>query len=353
MAQEQQLRDRWRDALATSGEYQTALRGDAVTRNTRDAQARAAIQRELQHGDAFRAADLQSQLLGEQSRDRLGTGGGRVAGLEAAQRAREDDYIAQARQRGSREFQQFATGHQGPASVATSGARVLDMLDPDFSQHFPYMSVRPVFGPSARGGRAAGRGQTVGGGQTLGGAPDGPETNAYGVSREMIEANAPTRAMLDNRAQDLETATQTRIRRDQALRNTLPSDLLETYSTMQRDRAWTPKEFEDFIGAAPETQYAKLRTQQAAARNYRPGPTEERGGTITVGGVPHDFMSDNSPGIRTDHLRDVEHFQPGTQPFQDLNTDLPTLTRPVGTRRPTTQLAASPMTFRYAPNPTF
>lgn len=258
MANEQNLRDRWDDVFHDTAEYRGAQKADALAAFDRQQQGRAAVAAALQTGNIRRVADLQQQLAARRP--------GRTAALDSYQNQRVGDYLDEARGRSNRELNDYAMGHNGPESVARGAAYASALNDPDFSQHFPYMTIRP--------GGGGGRGRPTG--PAPGAAPGGvPVRDPAAPSAEMVAANTPTPAMNRELAQQGLAASARRIHKVQQLRTSLPPELLTVFNDAVDPRKspnpMSLREQAQFIDSPPEVQYSMLRQRQAAKRPTGPG----------------------------------------------------------------------------------
>lgn len=279
VANENNLRTRWDDVFHDTAEYRGAQKADALAAFDRQQQGRAAVAAALQAGDIRRVVDLQQQLAARRP--------GRTAALDSYQNQRVGDYLDEAHGRANRELNDYAMGHNGPESVARGSGYAAGLSDPDFSQHFPYMTIRP--------GGGGGRGRP---GTALPGAPAGRPSarDPAAPSAEMVAANTPTAAMNRELAQQGLAASARRIHKVQQLRTSLPAELLAVFNDAVDPRKspnpMSLREQAQFIDSPPEVQYSMLRQRQAAKRPTGPGaPTAPAG---------PDFLSSDGWSSRTD-----------------------------------------------------
>jgi hypothetical protein len=274
---EDDLKSRWQTAYRNSGEYQAALRRDAIAKVQRDRQGHDAMRAALAKGDAMKAAAIQSALLREDSQP-----GEYTAGLDAFQDKRANDYIAQAETRGQEKANE---ARRGPLSGVAFGPGYYESLEnPDFATHFPYGDISPrVRIGMGDTGRSTASAQSAG--ASLPSSAAGVAPNYLSWS---LDPSGVTRQKFLNAEND-RVAEQ---RHEQHFTSSLPPELRPAYAKITSDM--TPKEKTDFLAQPPELRYGRLRSVLAENSPRTPN----MGGTITTpSGIEHDFLPSGAPRV--------------------------------------------------------
>lgn len=322
---EQDLKDRWRSAYQSSGEYHAAQRRDAIAKVQRTRQGREAMHAALLKGDSAHAADIQQSLQNEDAQP-----GEATEGLDAFQSKRANDYITQTEARGQLKA---AEGRRGPLSGVAYGPGYYSSLEnPDFSTHFPYGDIAPKV--------------------WVGMAGDAPPTSNYGrrgepQSRAALQPPSPPDALtIDAQRRDRVQGgdrLNAMMRRERDLLSTLPANLRAHYQKLYPAQSAGGGQGLDatmsrgkFLSMTPEQQTAALHVSYgndyARAQN---GPTPPSSGAkiTSNSGAPDVLSGRQSPGINLWPFAGGG----GTDIHNPQYTDMPTV-NPISTSRPKAQL---------------
>jgi hypothetical protein len=272
MANEDVLRQRWGDIYRDTDEYQSALKRASVDREQLRSRAQDALGNPA---TAAQGRDLMARSMRPVFRDPT------VRGLEAYQRAREDDYISRARERQRLESQRVA-----PLAAVVGRPSV----ERDFSQDFPWMKVRdvrPTPGQMVADERK--RVETPANPWSLeddvqaeyarGGRLSPRTIDALG-ERDMREKSEISAKAKEAEARGMREETN-RIRAEQAMRQRIGGaaqsgpELIAVYDRL------TPTEKAEILRMAPETQQARLASHPLRAVRLR----SSTGGSVQPSGV--------------------------------------------------------------------